>query len=492
MKKNKLIIAAVIACALLLGFLSIRQCMNMCVGDYSLVVSDASELEELDKYPNLKTVDLTGSTCYDAIEEYIEAHPQISVKYDVQIGSGSYANDSESLTFADGSYDCDQLVERLAHFRDLTGLNLPQTTLSSSQLSAIREAYPDITVDYSVMLLGQDIPKDVSSLDLSAMDASQLDEVAERLGNFTNLAEISLMDENGSSPLSVTEVKKLCDAAPGVFADYSFELFGKKLTTADETMEFVKADIGNDGVQSVRDALDIMPRCTYCKLDNCGVDNEVMAKLRDDYPGVKVVWRVFIPRISYLTDVEMIHWTESVNNDEIQVLQYCTDLKYLDLGHNSRLADISFVRSMPKLKIAILVDSKISDLGPLASCPDLEHLEIVNCRQITDLSPLASCKNLKRLNISSAFGVTDLSPLYSLQSLERLYVGGNWSMVEEVSEARKMLPNCWVTNLGEKVFNVSGNYAVGWRLERDLSFADWYKEMREIFQYDVIKGDDIQ
>jgi len=55
-----------------------------------------------------------------------------------------------------------------------------------------------------------------------------------------------------------------------------------------------------------------------------------------------------------------------------------------------------------------------------------------------------------------------------------------------------MLPNCWVTNLGEKVFNVSGNYAVGWRLERDLSFADWYKEMREIFQYDVIKGDDIQ
>ncbi len=492
MKKTYLALAAVVVCGALLSCLSacsdiIGFGANRKVVEYSAVVSSGDELVELDRYPNLQFLDLCGSDCYDAIEEYIAAHPQVNVKYDVHIGENRYANDTKELTVVDGEYDYDLLMDRIAYLPELVGIDLPGTTLDEQQLSAIREAYPEITVDYSVMLLGQDMPKDISLLDLSAMDSDQINDIAGQLGCFTNLSEIKVKDENGECSLSPVDIKKLYNAVPGVFIDYSFELFGQTLSTTDETMEYIKADIGNYGVWKIRQALDIMPKCTYVKLDDCGIDNEVMEKLRDDYPDVKVVWRIFVTRTSYLTDVEMIHWTKRVSDEGLSVLKYCTDLMYLDLGHNSLMSDISFINYMPKLKIAILVDSKISDLSPLANCPDLEHIELVNCRELYDLSPLANCTKLKRVNISSTFGITDLSPLFGHKDMERLYVGGNQGLKEQVEMAREMLPNCWVSNVGGEKVGVSGNYAVGWRLDRDLGFADWYLEMREIFQYDIIK-----
>ena len=46
------------------------------------------------------------------------------------------------------------------------------------------------------------------------------------------------------------------------------------------------------------------------------------------------------------------------------------------------------------------------------------------------------------------------------------------------------MPNCWVRNWAKDVNGVSGNYAVGWRLDRDGTRADWYIEIRKIFKYD--------
>ena len=79
-------------------------------------------------------------------------------------------------------------------------------------------------------------------------------------------------------------------------------------------------------------------------------------------------------------------------------LKYCTDVKYLDLGHNEILTDISFVRGMPDLEVAIFAINNISDAGPLADCTKLEYLEI-NSTNITDLTPLSNLTGLHHLNI---------------------------------------------------------------------------------------------
>lgn len=323
-------------------------------------------------------------------------------------------------------------------------------------------------------------------LNLSDVTPEQLDAKIEEIKGLDNIEKILLMSENGESLLSPKDVKKLMDAMPGVFVDYSFELYGKTLSTSDERIEYIKVRIGNEGVEKIREALDILPNCTYFLLDDCGIDNKVMGELRDDYPDTKIVWRIYIINYSVLTDTEMIHCNQ-VRDQDTEGLHYCNDVMYLDLGHTKYMTDISFISKMPKLKIAIIVDSSPTTLEPFANCPDLERLEIVNCKYITDLSPLKNCTKLKGLNMSSAFGITDISPLYELQNLERLYLGASKISKEQYQEACEKLPNCWITNYAKEYRSVSGNYAVGWRLELDGSKSDWYLEVREIFQYDKPK-----
>lgn len=321
-------------------------------------------------------------------------------------------------------------------------------------------------------------------LDLSDVRPEDLDQKIEEIKKLENVLEIRLMDENGKSKLSLRDVKKLMDAMPGAYVDYSFKLFGKTLKTSDTKVEYIKTSIGNKGVEQIREALDILPDCTYVLLDDCGIDNSVLGKLREDYPEKNIVWRVHLLRYSCLTDTEMIHCTMGLKDSDLEGLYYCNDIMYLDLGHNMQMSNLDFIYGMPKLKVAIIVDCATTTLEPFASCPDLEWIEIVSCYNVTDLSPLAKCTKLKGLNMSCAFGVRDLSPLYGLKDMERLYLGSSSITDQQYNEACKKMPNCWVRNWAKEVNGVSGNYAVGWRLDRDGTRADWYIEIRKIFKYD--------
>jgi hypothetical protein len=86
------------------------------------------------------------------------------------------------------------------------------------------------------------------------------------------------------------DVKKLQTAAPDVTFNYVFNLFGQTVSLSAERVEFVNVKIGDEGERQIRDALDVLTNCTYFKLDNCGLSNEVLAQLRTDYPDIEIVW----------------------------------------------------------------------------------------------------------------------------------------------------------------------------------------------------------
>ena len=478
-----------IAFALLTVMLTVCGCgklfdPNQKVLEYTLVEEDAAALEELEVYVNLQTLDLRGSDCYDAIESYIASHPQVQVTYDVEVAGTRYTPDVEHLTLKDGSFETEELLSDLKHLPKLASLELPMTTLTADQMQSITDAFPKLTVTYTLELFGKEVGPDLEEVDLSNFTPGEVDEnLLEKLRLLSGLTRVRLMNAEGTSNFAPADVKRLMDYLPGVAMDYSFELFGQTVTTADERVEFKEVEIGNEGIPEIRAALDILPNCTYFLMDDCGVDNEVMAQLRDDYPNTKVVWRVFWSSKHHaLTDVEMIN-ANSVKTEPVQVLKYCTEVKYLDLGHSSRLTDIDFVRYMPKLQICIIVDSNVVDLSPLANCPDLEWLEIVYCRKIKDISVLANCKKLKGVNMSMAYGIEDISPLYGLKDMERLYLGSTSITKEMYEEACEAMPNCWVTRTWYDCSGVYRNYAVGWRLDRDGRFSQIYLKFREIFRY---------
>ena len=262
----------------------------------------------------------------------------------------------------------------------------------------------------------------------------------------------------------------------------SFMLFGQRVRKDQERLEFVRTEIGDEGLPQIRRALERMPACSYLLLDDCGTSDEAMAALREEYAGrVKVVWRVHFGFYSDLTDTKIIHAVAPEQHTYItdamcEVLKYCTEVEYIDIGHDP-LTSIEFCRYMPKLKMAIFSFNHITDLSPLEGCKDLTMLELCACRYLADLSPLAQCENLELLNFSFT-SVTDITPLYELKKLRLLVGAKNEIPQEQIDEITARMPDCRMTFAGDDL------HEVGWRKVKEGQYYDWYLEIRDIFGYD--------
>ena len=272
------------------------------------VVMTAGDLYTLNHYPNLKSVDLTGSTCYGAILDYMSKHPDLDVTFTVDLGDTFVSVKETTATVKPGSYRYETMLENLQYLPNLTTLVMPDFDMTTEQLAALREAYPELTLDYSVTVLGNAVRPDATELDLSGMSSSQVSEAAAKLSLMPNLVNVTL-----SSSLSKEDVDTLQTAAPHITFDYSFSLFGQTISTADAEVIYKNQDIGNSGEAELRAALKIMDKCGRFVLDNCGFDNEVLAKVREDFRGgPKVVWRVYFGtngRYNTVTDDDTIHKT---------------------------------------------------------------------------------------------------------------------------------------------------------------------------------------
>ena len=444
----------------------------------SSAASTLEELAEFELYPDLQELDMTASTLsYQQIAQWAGSHPGITVRYTVSFAGEALSSDVTELTLEDGSYTYDELMEVLEYLPEVTSITLPRTGLTAEELERISQSYSQITVAYTVDILGQEYAMDATMLDLSSMEPDQMDSVFPQLELLPAIASVELMADDDSSKLSTVEVKALMDAMPGVAVNYSFDLFGQRVSTTDEVIAYEDVSIGNEGETQIRQALDILQSCTYFKLDGCGVDNEIMAQIRDDYPGTKVVWRIYLKHFNMLTDTEMLRVTHHLNNDNCGVLKYCTDVRYADFGHNDYLSDISFMAGMTKLECVILAGSSVNDLSVFANMPNLEWLELCFCGYVKDLTPLEGLPNLKYLNLSFT-AVNDLTAVMDLP-LERFQTMGCTVPWEQQIKIVEKHPGAII------LFEGKQPYGYGWRYN-DMGYTpfEYYSNMRIIFRYD--------
>lgn len=451
---------------------------NNTVEQLATIVTEEN-ISDLENYPNLKQLDLSGSTCYAAISNYISKHPGVSVTYTVTLGTYVAPHDVTELTLEPGSYEASTLFDNLAYLPNLTSVHLPKTTLSGEEYAALIQRYSHIGLSHTVEFLGKEYASDITELNLSALQPNQVAEAARGLSMLPNLTYVELMPAGGTSPLSKADVKVLMDAAPNSAFHYTFYFYGKSISTTDERIEYKNVHIGNEGEANIREALDILRGCKYFKLEKCGIDNEVMASIRADYPNTKVVWRVYFGNSTYLTDVVALRSVYGVEDHNCEAMKYCTDVKYMDIGHNDTLTDISFISYMPDLEICIISGVVMTDLTPFANCKKLEWLEMASCYEVTDLSPLASCESLRFLNISYT-KVTSLEPLDDLP-LERFVYLNPKASYDEQDIFKVLHPDCWTR------FRGTQPYGIVWRYnDEGYTYFDYYKKIREIFNYDGI------
>lgn len=401
------------------------------------LVLQPGETAKLDAFTALERADLSGSECYAEITDWMTAHPQVDVTYTVTFPDGTVV-DNRAEALALGALDDEgatRTAELVAYLPALKSLDLSACGISPAHANSIALAAPNAELIYSLSLLGHELTLDTESLDLTGMTAAQADEVLSVLPYLPKLTRVTLGDEY-TTPLDWATLTRMVQACPNTDFAYSFTLYGKPFTLLDKKMDLNHITI-DDGGALVYSVVSAMKNLEYLDMDFCGIPNEQMLLLRDALPDVKVVWRVwFGSNYSVRTDVEKILASKPsagglVTNRDVAALSCCADVKYIDLGHNEVLSDISFVACMPKLEVAILAMNNISDISPLSNCTKLEYLEIQTNSGITDLSPLASCTKLEHLNIANCRNFDDISSLMGLDNLKRFWLGCSAPVPEE-------------------------------------------------------------
>ena len=453
-----------------------------------LTVSQLSleDVEFISKYfPNLKALDASQCHDYDVLAVAEATLEGCEVTYYVDLSAVTVDHNAASLEMGfpeDGDFD--KLMTNLVYLPQLQSLKLTDPALTLEQLDELRAAYPEIAIAHTVQVLGVEYEADTTELDLSGMTPDDAILAAEQIKKLPLLTRVNLNPEKGIGALSLEDVKNLMEAVPDVVFDFSFDFYGNTLSTSDEEVHIKNTKIGDEGEQTVRNALDLLKNCKRFVLENCQISNETMAKIRDDYRGrTKVVWRVSYGEGSTLTDAEVIRAVYDLVDDNCYNLIYCEDAKYMDIGHNEWLDACDFVSGMKSLEYVIISGAPIKSLEPFRSCKNLKLLEAAFCEYITDVSPLADCPNLQMLNISNTH-VTDLSPLDNLP-LTHLTVRTNPSgrcrlSQEEQDRLTAQHPDCWLS------FSGAQPYGVGWRYgEDELKPLDHYKVIRTVFRLDL-------
>ena len=431
------------------------------------------EFSLLEDCKNLKYLDVTGSTCYDSILFYVSTHPEVQVIYTVDLGGTAVKNTETAVSLAPGSYTPEALEQNLRYLPTLTALELKDTTMTMQQLESLKLRYPRLTLSYDIALLGGAYAPDTTELNLSLSD----EDVPELLEKLVLLPKVEKLTLSGS--ITPVGVKQVMDAAPEVQIDYSFDFFGQTLSTATESAVYKDVTMGDGAEEKIRAALDIMPNCTSLTLENCGLSNDTLASIRDDYPGTDIIWRITFGNYSYMTDTEMIRAVYNVYDSHVPLLKYFTKVKYIDMGHNDQLTDLSFVAYMPELEIFIGSGAPVKTLKGFENCKKLEWLELAYCYSLTDIDALAQCDSLRFLNISFS-KVSSLAPIENLKLERFLYLSPNVPN-DEVTAYQESHPDCWSRFTGQNP------YSLGWRYE-DIgeTFSPYYLKVREVFHLDEV------
>lgn len=440
----------------------------------------AEEIVGLDIYENLASLDLSGSDCYDAILDYINAHPSVEVIYTVDVAGVELSNDVSEVTFVDASNYKD-IISAHKYLPQIRSIRLDDTDMTLEEIEELRAEFPDANVTYTVTIQGKSYEPETAEFDFAGLSSDELNALVPALKKLPELNYINLISPDGTCVLNVDEFVSFANNFPDIFFNYCFELFGKEVSTSDTELKYDLVPIGNRGVDAFRKVMPYMKKLTLLLLDCCGIsDYELLAHLNEDFPDTEVVWRVRLGEYDCLTNAEMIWLNAGVNDELCLPLKYCTKCRYLDMGHND-IHNIDFCNYMPDLEVAIFALTPLQNIYPLANCPKLEYLEIY-ATEVSDISPLANCKNLQHINFGSLYTITDISPLYGLTNLKRVRSVSSGVPVEQQEEIMALLPNC------DCQFGYEESSAGNWRRDPDGGWSERYALLRQQFQYDDHAG----
>ena len=434
--------------------------------------------------------DLTG-TPYKEIAAYKEANPHKRVTYSVTVYGGAEPlvidEKTQSIVLTHGD-QCYSMAEQAALLPANSTVSLDFTP-TEQELLQLLKAFPEADLVYNSFTLdGREYAADSKELNLSDYTYGKLKKHAEFLNALPALESILLVDSDGLVTLTLDEVLALQTDCPDLLLRYKFELFGKIVTTDMERLDYVKTAIRDSGLDEFRRVMPIMKKLTHLQLDTCKTSDAATAKLREDLaPQCKVVWRVFFGNNDALTDTYKIWATWNLNSDEVALLKYFTECKYIDLGHN-HFTNLDFMNYMPDLEMAIVALNELSDISGIANCKKLEYLEIFTNNPLTDedMVHLSGLTNMKYLNVSNLPKLRSLAFTDNMPNLRWLWCTMSYIPKAEVQRVKDLHPDCIVNY----IYFTGDPTDYGWRYthvpkDGEPTKSSVYTLVRARFGYDT-------
>ncbi len=445
-----------------------------------------ADLAALYAQTTLTNLDLRGNELSpDAVAALQTALPNCAILWSIPLGAGRFDSDSTQLVLP-AETTTDELG-RLSLFSALTQVDASALT-DASVISAIAAKLPNVTFLWNIDVLGTSYPSTTTELDLTKAEFSDAAALATSLAAFPALTKVDLSGKT----LSDADMDTLTKALPKTQFVWSVDLYGVPVAS-----DATEADISGktvDDIATLQQKLAYLPNLTKLVMCNCGPSNEDMDKLIAAYPNIKFVWIINVGGWEIRTDIkafskgnrktfeggEFVGGKTNFTDTEIQPLKYCTDLIALDLGHGSRITDLSILQYTPKLRFLIVAMNKITNIEDLKYCPDLEYLEIFQ-NFISDWSPLLSLTKLTHLNCSTNYSkgengeknYPDYTLLKQMKQLQRIWIIRCNLGEEQMADLQAALPNAVINNIGG---HSTDN---GWR-DNDL-----YKEMQGLFNLPI-------
>lgn len=414
------------------------------------------DLTQLQAFPGLKQIDLrgTGLTCgeYDTLRQWF---PEAEILWDIPFQGEYYDMETESLTIS-ALTDADAAM--LPYFAELKSIDATQCRDYPMLLDLIAR-YPELEISYGIWMGEVCYAPDTAALTLTDANLEQLTPVIPYLPQLKSVRFEGTLPE--AAPLIA-----LTEQYPDIEFYWQVTMFD---TVADiHTTELDFSGISMTSEEELHRAAAYLPNLTKVTMLNCGLSNEQMARLYDDYPDILFVWYVKLGRgITVRSDITVfapVMMNRKVYDGDLDNLRFCTKLVVIDLGHMP-ITDVSFLKYTTEVRFLILADTDVSDLTPLSNLKKLEFLELF-IAPLRDYSPLVGCTALQDLNICGT--TADYTPLKQMTWLKRLWHIMGHMTKEERDDLRASLPNTLV--LGP----IHGSTSDGWR-EGAL-----YYEMRDI------------
>ncbi len=312
----------------------------------------------LDEMPALESADLSGSEDPAEIMRWAEAHPEVYVTYTVTLPDGSILDNharSCDLSGLSGK-DLKAAAPLLACLPELRSVELGEQRgdLSWSDLAALREACPELTLKYRFTLYDRDCDLSNTMLDLRGASVADTDDGQALREVLPLMRDLCYLDLDNCG-LGNQEIDKLSKEYPDVKVVWRVWFGGDYCVRTD------------------------VERILASKPSAAGPITD------DNAEGL-----YYCHEVKYL---------DIGHNGSLTDLRFLSGMPKLEVAiiAMSGATDISPLANCPELEYLEMQSMSVSDLSPLSGLTKLRHLNIATNMSLHDISPLYGLTELERL-----------------------------------------------------------------------------------------------